>query len=221
MEKAASRRRGSRPAGGEGGGREGLTPRQEEALEFVLSTLERRGYPPSVRELCEALGLSSTRGALRHLEALERKGFITRAPGARAIQVREGLRGGVAYLPLVGEVPAGPLRYASEEVEEWVPVPGRWGGRGRFLLRVRGDSMIGDGIHPGDLVVVDPRPGVEDGEIVVALVEGEATVKRLRRRGETVELHASNPRYAPLRVRRGEGEVRVVGKVVSLLRERV
>jgi len=217
----ASRRGGSRPVREEMGGRGGLTPRQEEALEFVLSTLEKRGYPPSVRELCEALGLSSTRGALRHLEALERKGFITRAPGARAIQVREDLRGGVAYLPLVGEVPAGPLRYASEEVEEWVPVPGRWGGRGRFLLRVRGDSMIGDGIHPGDLVVVDPRPGVEDGEIVVALVEGEATLKRLRRRGEAVELHASNPSYAPLRVRRGEGEVRVVGKVVSLLRERV
>lgn len=217
----ASRRGESRPVRGKREGRGGLTPRQEEALEFVLSALEKRGYPPSVRELCEALGLSSTRGALRHLEALERKGFITRAPGARAIQVREDLRGGVAYLPLVGEVPAGPLRYASEEVEEWVPVPGRWGGRGRFLLRVRGDSMIGDGIHPGDLVVVDPRPGVEDGEIVVALVEGEATLKRLRRRGEAVELQASNPRYAPLRVRPGDGEVRVVGKVVSLLRERV
>ncbi len=198
-----------------------LTPRQEEALAFVLETLERRGYPPSVRELCEALGLSSTRGALRHLEALERKGFISRAPGARAIRVRDGLRGGVAYLPLVGEVPAGPLRYASEEVEEWLPVPARWGGKGRFLLRVKGDSMIGDGICDGDLVVVNPGGGVEEGEIVVALVEGEATVKRLRRRGGVVELHASNPRYAPLRVRKGEAEVKVVGKVVSLLRERV
>ncbi|MBC7247424.1 MAG: transcriptional repressor LexA [Actinobacteria bacterium] len=200
---------------------EELTPRQEEALEFVLETLERRGYPPSVRELCEALGLSSTRGALRHLEALERKGCISRAPGARAIQVRDTLRGGVAYLPLVGEVPAGPLRYASEEVEEWLPVPARWGGKGRFLLRVKGDSMAGDGICDGDLVVVDPGADVAEGEIVVALVDGEATVKRLRRRGETVELHPSNPRYAPLRVRKGEAEVRVAGKVVSLLRERV
>ncbi|MGQ9475977.1 MAG: transcriptional repressor LexA [Actinomycetota bacterium] len=218
---ARGHKEATRPARGAEGEMKGLTPRQEEALEFVLSTLERRGYPPSVRELCEALGLSSTRGALRHLEALERKGFISRSPGARAIQVREGLRGGVAYLPLVGEVPAGPLRYASEEVEEWVPVPGRWGGRGRFLLRVKGDSMVGDGIHPGDLVVVDPHPGVEDGEIVVALVEGEATVKRLRRRGGAVELHASNPRYEPIRVRRGEADLRVVGKVISLLRERV
>lgn len=197
-----------------------LTPRQEEALEFVLETLERRGYPPSVRELCEALGLSSTRGALRHLEALERKGFISRAPGARAIRVRDALRGGVAYLPLVGEVPAGPLRYASEEVEEWLPVPARWGGKGRFILRVKGDSMAGDGIRDGDLVVVDPGAGAAEGEIVVALVDGEATVKRLHRRGETVELRPSNPRYAPLRVRKGEAEVRVVGKVVSLLRER-
>jgi len=199
----------------------GLTPRQEETLQFVLETLEERGYPPSVREICEALGLSSTRGAQRHLEALERKGFISRAPGARAIRVRDGLRGGVAYLPLVGEVPAGPLRYASEEVEEWVPVPARWGGEGRFLLRVRGDSMEGDGIRDGDLVVVDTGAAVEDGEIAVALVDGEATVKRLRRRGGAVELHPSNPRYTPLRFRRGEAEVRLVGKVVSLLRERI
>ena len=198
-----------------------MTPRQEEVLAFILESLRRRGYPPSLREICEAFGLTSTRGALRHLEALERKGFITRAPGARAIQVRGGLREAAAYLPLVGEVPAGPLRYASEEVEEWLPVPARWGGRGRFLLRVRGDSMVGDGIKDGDLVVVDPRPDAEDGEVVVALVDGEATVKRLRRRGKAVELVASNPAYPPLRLERGGAEVGLAGKVVALLRERV
>jgi repressor LexA len=200
---------------------EDLTPRQEEVLEFVLETLERRGYPPSVREVRDALGLSSTRGAQRHLETLERKGFISRAPGARAIRVRDALRGAAAYIPLVGEVPAGPLRHASEEVEEWLPVPARWGGEGRFLLRVRGDSMVGDGIHDGDLVVVDPGPAAENGEVVVALVDGEATVKRLRRRGGTVELEASNPAYPTLRLKRGEAEVRLVGRVVSLLRERI
>jgi repressor LexA len=200
---------------------EGLTPRQEEVLDLVLESLERRGYPPSIREICDALGLSSTRGALRHLEALEKKGFITRASGARAIQVRDALRGAAAYLPLVGEVPAGPLRHASEEVEEWVPVPARWGGGGRFLLRVRGDSMSGDGIRDGDLVVVDPSPSARNGEVVVALVDGEATVKRLRRRGGAVELEASNPAYATLRVEKGEAEVRLAGRVVSLLRDRV
>lgn len=200
---------------------EELTPRQAEVLEYILRTLERRGYPPSVREICDDLGFSSTRGALRHLESLERKGFISRFAGARAIQVRDTLRGSVAYLPLVGEVPAGPLRYASEEVEEWIPVPGRWGGEGRFLLRVRGDSMVGDGILDGDLVVVDPRARGEDGEVVVALVDGEATVKRLRRRGREVELQASNPRYPPIRVRMGEGEAGIVGRVVALLREEV
>jgi len=198
-----------------------LTPRQEEVLAFILESLRRRGYPPSLREICEAFGLTSTRGALRHLEALERKGFITRAPGARAIQVRDALRGAAAYLPLVGEVPAGPLRYASEEVEEWVPVPSHWGGEGRFLLLVRGDSMIGDGIHAGDLVVVDPRAAAEDGELVVALVDEEATVKRLRRLKDAVELRASNPRYPPLRVERGQAEVRLAGKVVALLRGRI
>jgi repressor LexA len=198
-----------------------LTPRQEEVLEFILETLQGRGYPPSVRDICEAFGLSSTRGALRHLEALEKKGYISRDPGARAIQVRDAFRGAAEYLPLVGEVPAGPLRHASEEVEEWMPVPARWGGEGRFLLRVRGESMIGDGIYDGDLVVVDPRLAVENGEVVVALVDGEATVKRLRRRRGAVELEASNPLYPTLRVEKGEAEVRLAGKVVALLRERV
>jgi repressor LexA len=200
---------------------EGLTPRQEEVFDFILEALQGRGYPPSVREICDALGLSSTRGALRHLEALERKGFISRAPGARAIRVRDAMRGAAAYLPLVGEVPAGPLRHASEEVEEWLPVPARWGGEGRFLLRVRGDSMVGDGIRDGDLVVVDPSPDAKDGDVVVALVDGEATVKRLRRRKEAVELEASNPDYPTLRVESGEAEVRLAGRVVSLLRDRV
>jgi repressor LexA len=200
---------------------EGLTPRQEEVLDLVLEALERRGYPPSIREICDALGLSSTRGALRHLEALEKKGFISRAPGARAIQVRDSLRAAAAYLPLVGEVPAGPLRHASEEVEEWVPVPARWGGEGRFLLRVRGDSMIGDGIRDGDLVVVEPGPDALDGEVVVALVDGEATVKRLRRRGGGVGLEAYHTAYPTLRVEKGEAEVRLSGRVVSLLRDRV
>lgn len=200
---------------------EDLTPRQEEVLDYLLRTLEQKGYPPSIREICDALGFSSTRGALRHLEALERKGYISRASGARAIRVRETLREAAAYLPLVGEVPAGPLRYASGEVEGWIPVPARWSGEGRFLLRVKGDSMLGDGIRDGDLVVVDPHAAAEEGEVVVALVDEEATVKRLRRRGGAVELEASNPGYPPLRVEEGEAEVRLAGKVVALLRDRV
>ena len=102
-----------------------------------------------------------------------------------------------------------------------MPVPARWGGEGRFLLRIKGDSMIGDGICDGDLVVVDPRAAVEEGEIAVALVDEEATVKRLRRRGRAIELEASNPAYPSLRVKESEAEVRLAGKVVALLRERV
>lgn len=198
-----------------------LTPRQSEVLDYLVSTIESRGYPPSIREICEALGFSSTRGALIHLEALERKGFISRDAGARAIRVRGPLRESASYLPLVGEVPAGPLRYASEDVEEWLPVPARWSGEGRFLLRVRGDSMIGDGIQDGDLVVVDPRAEGAEGEIVVALVDGEATVKRLRRRRKALELAASNPLYPPLRLEAGDAEVRLAGRVVALMRERL
>jgi len=200
---------------------EDLTPRQEEVFDFLLDSLEKRGYPPSIREICEHFRFSSTRAALRHLEALQKKGFISRGSGARAIQVLGSPRGSASYIPLVGEVPAGPLRYASEEVEEWIPIPHRLWGEGRFLLRIRGDSMIGDGIKDGDLVVVDPRLGVEEGEVVVALVDGEATVKRLRRREGVVELEASNPAYPSLKIGEGDGELRLAGKVVALLRDRI
>jgi repressor LexA len=198
---------------------EQLTERQREVLEFIARTIEERGYPPSLREICEEMGISSTRGALRHLQALERKGYISRTPGARALRLEKGRSGG-AYLPLLGEVPAGPLRYAFEEVEEWVPVPAEWGKESRFILRVRGDSMIGDHIQDGDLVVVDPQSSGEEGEIVVALVGDEVTVKRLHKKGNKAELRASNPAYPPIPLQKGEG-IRILGRVVALLRERV
>ena len=199
-----------------------LTDRQRRVLDFIVHSVERRGYPPSLREICEEMGISSTRGALRHLEALERKGYITRGSGARAIFVAGPRREASAYLPLVGQVPAGPLSYAAEEVvEEWVPVPQRLGGHeGRFLLRVKGDSMVGDHIQDGDLVVVAPFDLLKGGEIVVAVVDGEATVKHFHpqkggKSGE-LELRPSNPEYAPIRVK-GE-EVHVAGRVVGVLR---
>ncbi len=196
-----------------------LTERQRQVLSFILRSVERRGYPPSVREICEELGTTSTRGAQRHLEALERKGYITRGPGARAIRAEGPRRQAGVYLPLLGRVPAGPLNYAAEEVEEWVPVPPGLGGReGRFLLRVKGDSMTGDHIRDGDLLVVNPAATPQEGDIVVALVDGEATAKHLHLagRGEDVELRPSNPDYEPIRVR--ADEVYIVGRVAGLLR---
>jgi repressor LexA len=198
-----------------------LTERQAQALEFIARLVEERGYPPSVRELCEHMGIASTRGALRHLEALEKKGFISRGTGARSVRLSEGSRYRRAYLPLLGEVPAGPLRYASEEIEEWVPVPAGWGREQRFILRVRGDSMVGDHIRDGDLVVVDPRLEGGEGEIVVALVGDEATVKRLHREGRRAELRSSNPAYPPIPLEEDGEEVRILGRVVSLLRDRI
>jgi repressor LexA len=199
---------------------EDLTARQRQVLDFIVEALKDRGYPPSIREICREFDFSSTRAALRHLEALEKKGFISRAAGARAIRVLGSPRSAY-YLPLVGEVPAGPLRYASEEVEEWIPVTPRLGGPGRFILRVRGDSMIGDGIKDGDLVVVDPQVGAEEGQVVVALVDGEATVKRLHRLKKAVELRPSNPAYDPIRIGEGQAEVSIAGKVVGLLRDTI
>lgn len=200
---------------------QGLTERQREALEFIARMVDERGYPPSVRELCEHMGISSTRGALRHLEALEKKGYISRDTGARSVRLERGSRFRRSYLPLLGEVPAGPLRYASEEIDEWVPVPAEWGREKRFILRVIGDSMVGDHISDGDLVVVDPRLEGGEGEIVVALVGDEATVKHLHRKGKRLELLSSNPAYPPIVVREGGEEVRILGRVVSLMRDRV
>lgn len=194
-----------------------LTGRQREALEFIAAAVEERGYPPSVRELCEHMGISSTRGALRHLEALEKKGYISRRPGARSLRLEQGRRR--PRLPLLGEVPAGPLSYAFEEAGEWVAVPEDWSRGRRFALRVRGRSMLGDHICEGDLVVVDPDLEAREGDIVVVLVGEEATVKRLHRRGKRVELRSSNPEYPPIVLEEGEEEVRLLGKVVALLRE--
>ncbi len=197
---------------------EKLTARQREALDLISRTLEDRGYPPSLREICEHMGISSTRGALRHLEALERKGYISRRPGARALRLESRARRR-ARLPLLGEVPAGPLRYAFEEAGEWEAVPEGWARPGRFLLRVKGDSMRGDHICEGDLVVVDPSLEAVEGDIVVVLVGEEAAVKRLRRRGRRVELHSSNPAYPPIFLEEGGEDVRLLGRVVALLRE--
>ncbi len=197
-----------------------LTERQRQVLSFILRSVEQRGYPPSVREICGELGTSSTRGAQRHLEALERKGYITRGPGARAIRAEGPRRQGSIYLPLLGRVPAGPLNYAAEEVEEWVPVPPGLGGPGAaFMLRVKGDSMTGDHIQDGDLLVVNPATSPREGDIVVAVVDGEATVKHLHlpgREGGEVELRPSNPDYDPIRVR--AEDVHIVGRVAGLLR---
>jgi repressor LexA len=203
-----------------------LTERQRQVLEFIDAQVRERGYPPSVREIGEAVGLSSSSTVHAHLAALQQKGFLRRDPTKpRAIEVRfEAGSGSVVerrparYVPIVGDVAAGTGVLAAEHIEETVPLPEDFTGDGNlFMVRVRGDSMMEAGILDGDYVVVRQQPTAEPGDTVVAGIPGEeATVKTyLRRRGKIV-LRPENPRMDELVF--DPDEVTIYGKVVSLLR---
>ncbi len=197
--------------------------RQQEVLEFIRATVATRGYPPSVREIGLALGLSSPSTVHSHLSGLVKAGLIRRdATKPRAIELldrshRSEWEGRVRSVPLVGRIAAGSPLLAEEDLEDVVPLPTDFVGTGPvFMLRVRGDSMIGAGILDGDYVVVRRQADAEDGEIVAALIKGEeATVKRLQRTSQGVVLIAENPEFPPMQFSDG---VEILGKVVSVLR---
>jgi repressor LexA len=203
-----------------------LTPRQRQVLEFVDSEVRRRGYPPSVREIGEAVGLSSSSTVHAHLAALQDKGYLMRDPTKpRAIEVRFDVESGAAverrpvrHVPLVGDVAAGTGVLAVENVEETLPLPEDFTGDGQlFMVRVRGDSMIDAGIFDGDYVVVRQQPTAEPGETVVAGIPGEeATVKTYLRRRNKVVLRPENPALEEMVF--DPDDVTIFGKVVTVLR---
>jgi repressor LexA len=205
---------------------EELTERQRAILEFIVEQQRARGFPPSVREIGEAVGLTSPSTVHSHLATLQRRGYLQRDPTKpRAIEVRYDPASGataerrpVHHIPLVGDVAAGTDVLAAENVEELVPVPADFTGEGTlFMLRVRGDSMIDAGILDGDHVVVRQGTDARDGDVVVAGIPGEeATVKTLRREGREVVLVPSNPRLSPMRF--PAADVTIYGKVVTVLR---
>lgn len=197
----------------------GLTGRQQEILTFIQRFADSHGYPPSVREIGQAMGLTSSSTVHSHLEALERKGYLRRDPSKpRALEIlrdREGLAPRPALLPLVGGVTAGEPILAEQNIEGYLPLPAELvDGAEGFVLRVRGDSMIDDGIRDGDLLVVRRQQSAANGEIVVARLDDEATVKRLYREGDRVRLQPSNAEMSPIYAR----DVIVEGKAVALLR---
>ena len=202
-----------------------VTVRQEEILDYIRRTVAGRGYPPSVREIGEAVGLSSPSTVHSHLSALVSAGYLRRDPTKpRAIEVVEPDRGEPALqrapvrdVPLVGHIAAGSPILADQDIEDVYPLPTELVGNGPlFMLRVRGDSMVGAGILDSDLVVIRRQADAEDGQLVAALVDdAEATVKRLRRRAGKVILEAENPAYPPMEFDSG---VEIVGKVVTVLR---
>ncbi len=203
-----------------------LTPRQRQVLEFIDEEVRSRGYPPSVREIGEAVGLSSSSTVHAHLAALQDKGYLRRDPTKpRALELHYEAGSGAAlerrpvrHVPLVGDVAAGTGVLAEENIEETVPMPEDFTGAGQlFMLRVRGDSMVDTGILNGDYVVVRQQPTAEAGEIVVAGIPGEeATVKTFLRRRNKVVLRPENPAMDDLVYE--PDEVTIYGKVVSLLR---
>jgi repressor LexA len=203
-----------------------LTPRQREVLQIIEQHMRDRGYPPSVREIGEAVGLTSPSTVHAHLAALQRRGYLRRDPTKpRAIEVRWDPnsdavidRRPLRHVPLVGDVAAGSNVLAQENVEEVLPLPADFTGDGDlFMLRVRGDSMIEAGILDGDFVVCRAQKTADDGDIVVAGIPGEeATVKTFTRDGGNVVLVPANPRLGPMEY--DPGDVQVFGRVVTVLR---
>ena len=206
----------------------GLTPRQRKVLEVISAAVERRGYPPSVREIGEAVGLTSPSSVAHQLTALQRKGFLRRDPNRpRAIEVvspgeplhdetgERDERPTPSYVPVVGRIAAGGPILAEEVVEDVFPLPRQLVGEGTlFLLQVRGDSMIEAAICDRDWVVVRQQPVADNGDIVAAMIDGEATVKTYKRRGGHVWLLPANPAYEPI----PGDEATVLGRVTAVLR---
>jgi len=199
-----------------------LTKRQQEIFDFIRKYSARYGYPPTVRDIGKAVGLASSSTVHAHLANLEKIGLLRRDPSKpRAIELLdkavESVRGIVRGegLPLVGSVAAGEPMLAEENIEEYVAVPEIAGGAdGEYLLRIRGDSMKDAGILEGDFVVVHAQDTAQDGDVVVALLGEEATVKRFFHEADHIRLQPENDTMEPIRSK----EVRVLGRVVGLLR---
>jgi repressor LexA len=199
-----------------------LTKRQQEIFDFIKHHSTKYGYPPTVRDIGKAVGLASSSTVHAHLANLEKLGLLRRDPSKpRAIELLDKAVEQVKSivrpdgLPLVGHVAAGSPVLAEENIEDYVPVPPLAGGEeGEYVLRVRGDSMVEAGILPDDYVVVRPQETAADGDIVVALVGEEATVKRFFREPDHVRLQPENAAMEPIRTR----DVRILGRVVGLFR---
>ncbi len=199
-----------------------LTERQCQILDFILSEIHRKGYPPSVRDIGKAVGLSSSSTVHSHLSSLEEKGYIRRdSTKPRAIEVlnfREEEIGlppsKIRSVPVVGQIAAGIPLLAQENIEDTLPLPVEMAGKNTFILKVKGESMIGAGIFDGDYLVVRQQKTAENGDIVVALIGEEATVKRFFKEKDGIRLQPENPIMKPIITK----EIAILGKAISLFR---
>lgn len=199
---------------------EGATERQRRILEVIEEFRAERGYPPSVREIGERVGLSSSSTIHAHLKTLERRGYITRDPTKPRALRSEGRSENPpdsVVMPIIGRVAAGVPITAQENVEGEFVLPASFAPRASdaFMLRVKGDSMVGAAILDGDLILVRPQPSAENGEIVVAMVDDEATVKRFYKEDGRIRLQPENPEMAPI----FSSDVTIVGRVEAVVRK--
>lgn len=203
--------------------RDDLTKRQKEILRFILGEVRRHGYPPSVREIGQAVGLSSSSTVHAHLTNLEKKGYLVRGqalPRAIGVVKDQGgtYSGGgqhVREIPLVGRISAGEPLLAEENIEEYIPLPADFAGdKESFMLRVQGESMIEAGIMDGDFVVVRSQKTVENGEIAAIMIDDSATVKRFYKEKNQFRLMPENRAMSPIITK----EAQVIGKIIAVLR---
>ena len=197
-----------------------ISPKQQEILEYIKSQILERGFPPAVRDICEAVHLKSTSSVHSHLETLEKNGYIRRDPTKpRAIEILDEsfnfTRREMVNVPMVGRVAAGEPLLAEQNVENYFPIPMEFMPNNQtFMLRVKGDSMINIGIFDGDLVLVEQRQTARNGEVIVALVEDGATVMRFFKEEGVFRLQPENDALDPIIVK----EVQILGKVIGVFR---
>jgi repressor LexA len=197
-----------------------LTSRQKGIYEFLQKVIREKGYAPSIPEIGEQFEISSTNAVSDHLKALEKKGYIRRV-GKRAIEILTALGqpvlASIREIPILGTVPAGKPFLSEENWQGTLTIPSDFGSGKLFALQIKGDSMIDAGILEGDRVIVKQQGTAENGEIICALINGEATVKRFYKEAGVIMLKAENEKYAPLII--SSGEFRILGRVVGLIRK--
>ncbi len=197
-----------------------ITAKQQEILEYIKETILKKGYPPAVREICEAVHLKSTSSVHSHLETLEENGYIRRDPTKpRTIEILDDCfnltRREVVNVPLIGSIAAGQPLLAQENIENYFPIPAEvLPNAETFMLRVKGESMINAGIFDGDQIIVSSQPNAENGDIVVALLDDSATVKRFYKEGDHYRLQPENDFMEPIIC----NNIQILGKVIGLLR---
>jgi repressor LexA len=197
-----------------------LTARQKEIYDFLLKSIREKGFAPSIHEIGRQFKITSTNGVSDHLKALEKKGYVRRV-GKRALEVVNAFGNSALTatrdIPVLGRVPAGKPFLSEENIEGLIAIPEDMASEKTFALQVRGDSMIGAGIMDGDRVIVKQQATANNGDIVCAVIEGEATLKRFFKKDGTITLKAENENYAPIKL--SAGEFRIAGRVIGLLRK--